>query len=106
MLPSASTFVTRTATGYLAVQGDGPFDLVAINLLAGDVTTVINTVLEADGIIAGPLGAAAPNPDVSGEWRCYPYDGSAPAGGPVQAPAGASTCSSRASTSSAGPRRN
>jgi hypothetical protein len=92
VLPPESTFVTRTPTGYLAEQGDGPYDLVVVDVLAGDVSTAIGTTAEVAGAIAGPLGAAAPNPAVPGEWRYYPYDGSVPAGQLVQAPAAATTC--------------
>ena len=92
VLPPESTFLVRTATGYLARQGDGPYDLVAVDLLAGGTSTVIGSADQVDGAIAGPLGAAVPNPDVPGEWRYFPYDGTAPAGAPVQAPSGFSTC--------------
>ena len=92
VLAPESTFLARTATGYLVEQGAGPYDLVAVDLLAGGASTVIGTAGQLDGVIAGPLGAAAPDPDVPGGWRYYPYDGTAPAGGPVQSPVGAGTC--------------
>ena len=92
VVPPELTFVVRTATGYLASQGDGPYGLVAVDLLGGGTQTVIGSVADLDGVLAGPLGAAVPGPDGPGQWLYFPYDGSAPAGQAVQAPVGADEC--------------
>ena len=92
VLPPELTYLTRTATGYLAREGAGPSQLVAVDLLGGDARTVIGSFPQADDVLAGPLGAAVPVPDVPGEWSYHPYDGSATGGRPVQVPPDAETC--------------
>lgn len=91
VLPPELTYVTRTANGYLARQGNGPYDLVAVDLLGGGTSTVIGAAAQFDGAIPGPIGVAVPNIGTD-EWLYYPYDGSTPAGQVVQAPAGADAC--------------
>jgi hypothetical protein len=91
-LPPELTFVTRTARGYLARQGSGPYDLVAVDLLAGGTRTVMGSVEQVDGVLTGPLGAAVPSSDVPDDWHYFPYDGSATAGLVAQAPAGSDEC--------------
>ena len=92
VLPADLDYLVRTPSGYLARQGAGPYELVAVDLLAGGTASVLGTAPETDGVIAGPLGAAVPVPGTPGDWRYHPYDASLPAGLLLTAPAGAGDC--------------
>jgi hypothetical protein len=91
VLPADVEYLTRTATGYLGRQGDGPYDLVVVDLLGGGTSDLIGTMAQTEGAIAGPLGAAVPSSG-SDEWRYYPYDGSNPGGQPIHAPVDSPDC--------------
>lgn len=91
LLPPELTYLTRTATGYLARAGAGPFDLVSVDVL-GSSEAVIGGTPQVEGVLAGPLGAAVPSQEVPGQWRYYPYDASATSGRPIQAPAQSDHC--------------
>jgi hypothetical protein len=92
VVPAELTFVSRTKRGYLAREGSGPYDLVSVDLVASGSRKVIGNVEQLDGPLIGPEGVAFPSSDVPNQWEFYPYDGSAPGGRLLQAPAGADDC--------------
>lgn len=75
-IPVGLTYLTRTATGYLASRGSGPFELLRVDLPNGTPTVFGTSPTAMYSVQAGPLGAVVPSSSAPTEKRYFPYSGS------------------------------